>query len=431
MERQYIGARYVPKFADPIEWDNQRSFEALTVVNYMGASYTSKKAVPAGVKPTDANYWAVTGNYNAQVEQYRQETVRMGEDIEGLINNVKQLEGKKIMIIGDSLSDPDVMAPNWVTLLKNKVAEYGVNATINTDFCVNGESYSGIGQANRLAAFDNYTNEWDIIVIALGVNDYQGQFGIGGYNDTTVVSSTAGYNGYCFTAGMNNLLSKLRTKFPKAIQYGIIPHRTGHIISGMKIPIAMYRYAIGTMLQYYGARIIDLSSMPMYAPLAIGDSFGGYTSASDKLHPSNVYAPILCNYILQNINSGGANNWKLSGNKVRVPVLSESVGAEGQFIGVTYYSDGRIMVDAAITCNVDVTGKSYITFTDEVNYLLADIGVVYFPCNVNANKLTVCGTIGKKFFVTIPPDVTTLNSIFIRFTGGTNFPMHYWEGIVD
>lgn len=75
MNRQYIGARYVPKFADPIEWDNLRSYEALTIVSYLNNSYTSKKPVPASVgNPADnPDYWVITGNYNSQVEQYRRE----------------------------------------------------------------------------------------------------------------------------------------------------------------------------------------------------------------------------------------------------------------------------------------------------------------------------------------------------------------------
>lgn len=439
MERQYIGARYVPIFADPIEWNDQRTYEPLTIVTYMGASYTSKKHVPAGVKPTDSMYWALTGNYNAQVEAYRQEVVKTNSELrsdmnnltDSLIKNVKQLEGKKVMIIGDSLSDPTVMAPNWVTLLKNMVAEYGVNATINSDFCKNGDSYSAIGQSNRLAAFDNYNDEWDIIVIALGVNDYQGQWGIGYYNDTTVATDTAGYNGYNFTAGMNNLLSKLRSKFPSAIQYGVVPHRTGRTISGMKIPIAMYRYAIGSILQYYGVRIIDLSSMPMFAPAVLGSTFGGYTTERDVLHPTNVYAPILCNYMLQNINNGGANNWKLSGNNISVPVLSESVGVENQSISTTYYSDGRISINASIFCDVDVTGKSYITFTDDVGYLLKTAGIPYKLCYINTNKVTLCGTISNKWFVNIPSDVTKLTAIYMNFTVESPYPMNKWKYIID
>ena len=446
MERQYIGARYVPIFADPIEWNDQRTYEPLTIVTYMGASYTSKKNVPAGIKPTDSVYWALTGNYNAQVEAYRQEVVQTTSELRGemealnrdnnklaesLIKNVKQLEGKKVMIIGDSLSDPSVMAPNWVTLLKNMVAEYGVNATINSDFCKNGDSYSAIGQSNRLATFDNYNDEWDIIVIALGVNDYQGQWGIGYYNDTAVTSDKAGFNGYNFTAGMNNLLSKLRDKFPSAIQYGIIPHRTGRVITNMKIPIAMYRYAIGSVLQYYGVRIIDLSSMPMFAPAVLGSTFGGYTTEHDVLHPTNVYAPILCNYMLQNINNGGANNWKLSGNAVTIPVPADAVGKEGQFVTVTYLSDGRIKVGCSISCDVDVTGKQYVTFTDEVDYLLKNAGIPYKVCYINTNKITLCGISANKWFVFIPSDVTRLTAIYMDFTVNSPYPMNNWKYIID
>lgn len=71
---QYIGARYVPLFADPIEWDNTNAYEPLTIVSYQGNSYTSRQAVPTGIDISNEQYWALTGNYNAQVEQYRSET---------------------------------------------------------------------------------------------------------------------------------------------------------------------------------------------------------------------------------------------------------------------------------------------------------------------------------------------------------------------
>lgn len=70
---QYIGARYVPLFADPAEWDSTRTYEPLTIVLNQGNSYTSRQYVPAGVQLTDADYWLQTGNYSAQVEQYRSE----------------------------------------------------------------------------------------------------------------------------------------------------------------------------------------------------------------------------------------------------------------------------------------------------------------------------------------------------------------------
>lgn len=72
--RQYIGARYVPIFANPIEWSNNRTYEPLTIVSHAGNSYTSRQYTPLGIDITNNDYWALTGNYNAQIEQYRQET---------------------------------------------------------------------------------------------------------------------------------------------------------------------------------------------------------------------------------------------------------------------------------------------------------------------------------------------------------------------
>jgi hypothetical protein len=70
---QYIGARYVPVFADPIDWDNTKAYEPLTIVVHEGNSYTSRQYVPAGIDIANTSYWALTGNYNSQLEQYRSE----------------------------------------------------------------------------------------------------------------------------------------------------------------------------------------------------------------------------------------------------------------------------------------------------------------------------------------------------------------------
>lgn len=73
---QYIGSRYVPLFAEPAEWDSTRTYEPLTIVMHDGNSYTSRQYVPVGIEITNEKFWALTGNYNAQVEQYRQDVVR-------------------------------------------------------------------------------------------------------------------------------------------------------------------------------------------------------------------------------------------------------------------------------------------------------------------------------------------------------------------
>lgn len=73
INRQYVGARYVPKIMG--EWDKNIPYEALSIVTYKGNSFTSKIPVPAKVDIGDETYWVNTGNYNVQVEEYRKETL--------------------------------------------------------------------------------------------------------------------------------------------------------------------------------------------------------------------------------------------------------------------------------------------------------------------------------------------------------------------
>lgn len=74
--REYTGARYVPVFANPAEWDNTRGYEPLTIVLHQGNSFTSTQYVPTGVDINNTEYWLETGNWNAQIEAYREEVLR-------------------------------------------------------------------------------------------------------------------------------------------------------------------------------------------------------------------------------------------------------------------------------------------------------------------------------------------------------------------
>lgn len=84
----YTGARYVPLFADPAQWDNTKAYEPLTIVLNEGNSYTSKTFVPVGVDISNEMYWALTGNYNAQVEAYRQEVKEVQENFNNLVTEI-------------------------------------------------------------------------------------------------------------------------------------------------------------------------------------------------------------------------------------------------------------------------------------------------------------------------------------------------------
>lgn len=123
---QYIGARYVPLFATPEQWSSERAYEPLTIVLHEGNSYTSKQAVPIGINIQNNEFWALTGNYNAQVEAYRQEVAKFADDIEEAqqtadeattkANEAKTIanEAKEASTINQNEIDA-INSDNWVT----------------------------------------------------------------------------------------------------------------------------------------------------------------------------------------------------------------------------------------------------------------------------------------------------------------------------
>ena len=102
INRQYVGARYVPKVMG--EWNKALQYEALSIVTYAGNSFTSKIPVPPNIDISNETYWANTGNYNAQVEAYRTETARLKTDLNNETTNRKNADKDNILWIGDSYS---------------------------------------------------------------------------------------------------------------------------------------------------------------------------------------------------------------------------------------------------------------------------------------------------------------------------------------
>ena len=107
----YIGARYVPIFADPVEWDDEREYEPLTIVVHNGDCYTSKCYVPKGAQlppypEGQTKYWVKTSDYNYQfadlkktvtdlsrlVEQFQKDNESFTELINGWNEKVIQWE---------------------------------------------------------------------------------------------------------------------------------------------------------------------------------------------------------------------------------------------------------------------------------------------------------------------------------------------------
>lgn len=145
--RQYIGARYVPLFGrkdeTSIAWDNSAPYEPLTVVLYQGNSFTSRQYVPAGVEITNEEFWAETGNYNAQIEEYRRiaqaaldAAQNAQSDIDTLLpkadfdseNTVKEYVDASVTIVQN---DIDTLLPKSAFSSENTVKDYVDSKTVS------------------------------------------------------------------------------------------------------------------------------------------------------------------------------------------------------------------------------------------------------------------------------------------------------------
>lgn len=133
---QYIGSRYVPLLADPVEWSAAKEYEPLTIVTHEGNSYTSRQFVPKSIDITNEAYWALTGNYDAQVEQYRRETAHaldVAQQIEANFNAL--LPASEFSSTNTVKKYIDATADNYAARHNNPIY-YGADSTGTRDSAV-------------------------------------------------------------------------------------------------------------------------------------------------------------------------------------------------------------------------------------------------------------------------------------------------------
>lgn len=176
---EYTGMRYVPVFADPPEWSSANSYEPLEIVIHEGNSYTSKTFVPVGIDISDPRYWVLTGNYNAQVEQYRQEVLKFDGRINANAQAIVNLKGellsqKHMVLIGDSYTNPAVPLGNtplwWEYVCKNLNVVAHNYAKGGAGYQVQGNLFSTqVAKAVADASYDHKMVEY--CVVYGGIND--------------------------------------------------------------------------------------------------------------------------------------------------------------------------------------------------------------------------------------------------------------------
>lgn len=256
----YVGARYVPIYDGA--WSSRKKYEPLVVVQYQGNSYTSKTYVPEGVNPTNENYWAQSGNYNAQVEEYRKEVRELTTLVNGFNNRITAnstaitlinswqkymnlFTNKNVAIFGDSLSDSNRPATTWSRTFKTLVESVGGT--------VDNYAHSGDTIRKTNAIVQGVTKYYDIVFVWIGINDWSTGTPIGHFGGTDETSFIYLYNSIC-----KKLLTLNR---PKIILCGL--HNTKKDPDPQK-KVGEYEYtrAVKGIALLYGCGFIDMFALP-------------------------------------------------------------------------------------------------------------------------------------------------------------------------
>ena len=290
MVREYVGARYVPKFMGA--YDATQIYEALCVVdNGLGTSYISKIPTPAGTPLTDTDYWAIYGassgaiiNLQNQIDNI--ETVEIPA-IRTSITNIDPYEkfrNKTIEVIGDSISSYSTLQNNWVKLLTDFMTDYDCTV-INR--AIDGDSFAGLAQ--KISGGTYTVDAADYYIVFLGTN----------YADS-----------WGYTTGTNPLTSSISTVC-NAIRAAANTDAKFFFVSPLKKfvsgvntllnPIPVMRNVLELLMQYQGYNVISGYN--------IGELCAANTARymTDLLHPTEEFSPILFNYILDGLVSERSN----------------------------------------------------------------------------------------------------------------------------
>lgn len=316
--RQYIGARYVPKFFDwdgSTDWRSGVAYEALTIVTRNGNSYTSKIPVPSNIGAPEENptYWAATGLYNEQIESIRTALLKVQgdvsdvesgladaesdiealggrvttaegnisaveDDVDTLETRVDRLSRRKLVFIGDSYIQGGEMINGLVSIMGGK---YVVNTNLFY-LGVGGAGFAAISSTNK--TFITEVAEVAQMVTNAGVDvaDITDVFFVGGTNDSATAYLT-------LVSAVQNGVATARTTFHNADVH-IVPLGTNGIPSGR---INTYKNMI-MAYQMNNAIFWQNASFVIHSLALLQD---------DLLHP-NQYGMERCAYYLKNILNG-------------------------------------------------------------------------------------------------------------------------------
>ena len=221
MIRQYIGARYTPKFSGV--YDPTQQYENLEVVdNGSGTTYISKKDVPPNTPLTDTEYWAVYGASSGAILDLQTRTTALENDNINIKLDITQLQGSVLGIqsdLDDLRDEIEAQSKRRIVIISDS---YGLERGSNTPWTEYFQTISGLSSSDYFTRSEG----------SMGFN----RTGDGGHTAQTLLSAHASevsnpneITDVVFGLGLNdmngltgldeaiaNCITYTKTTFPKA-----------------------------------------------------------------------------------------------------------------------------------------------------------------------------------------------------------------------
>ena len=331
MNRQYIGARYVQTFFDnngSCEWVYGVSYEPLTIVTHLGNSYTSKKPVPSNIGEPNINpeYWANTGNFNAQLQ-------KLINDVSDNAKVTNRLANKKIIVIGDSYGTTNgsgekeiIPYPTFLKMFLNMDDEHFKSAHKNGAGFGNGEFI------NLLNSFANDENVTDVYIFG-GWNDIESR-----YSENTVIENMKSFSNIC------------TAKFPNAKKHlGMLCY--GYEVSEENLS-AFTKLATVTYGQSIRNASIEFLNTEMVAVQRVTDFWVDINTEQGKTHPSTTGSIYIAIRLANTILSGNTHFYYEYNSEITSDDPNLTIVASGIF----QTTDGN-MITTSTSRNIQITGN--------------------------------------------------------------------------
>lgn len=324
MIREYIGARYVPKFMG--NYDATQSYEALCVVdNGLGTSYISKIPTPPGTPLTDTVHWALYGASSGAI-------IHLQDQIDRL-DSFGQLKGKTIAIFGASNEIASyTQNVNWVDELATILSDYA--SVVN-------KSVAGRGIIQAITDYNNDPDQadYDIIIFCCTKNQYNQQI----YYDVAPTDVWAPTN---IDIAIDSLNSHKTIK--QTIYFASC---TPYKDSNKAFPMCIYDGVVKRAAARNGFSTID-----MHKWLGQSDE-NSYWTTWDGIHYKAEVAPIFANRCIKALLAGGEEFSNYSMKLTQVAVwnwLTEHCTVNSN-LSISYNTVGAVLY-----CDVDLNMFLYL-----------------------------------------------------------------------